>query len=107
MVLSPGTPVLLPHKIQTPNVTLARKFVTGVRSETNIKPHKVFGSFLTVFRSRGVSCSLLLLPSGMWEVTLYRVDFLYKIQDKNRSETHFDAPSVASYARHGDITLEK
>ena len=37
VVLSPGTPVLLPHKIQTPNETLARKFVTGVRSETHIK----------------------------------------------------------------------
>ena len=36
VVLYPGTPVLLPHKIQTPNVTLARKFVTGVRSETHI-----------------------------------------------------------------------
>ena len=60
--LSPGTPVLLPHKIQTPNVTLARKFVTGVRSETNIKPHKFLGSFFTIFQSQGVSCSLLLLP---------------------------------------------
>ena len=46
MVLSPGTPVLLPHKIQNPNLTLARKFVTDVRSETHIKPHKFFGSFL-------------------------------------------------------------
>ena len=67
-VLSPGTPVLFPHNIQTPNVTLARKFVAGVRSETHIKAHKFFGSFfffLTVYRSRGVSCSLLLLPSGM------------------------------------------
>ena len=59
VVLSPGTPVPFPHKIQTPNVTLARKFVTGVRSETHIKPHKFFG------RSRGVLCSLLLLPCGM------------------------------------------
>ena len=65
MVLSPGTPVLLPHKIQTPNVTLAQKFVAGVRSETHIEPHKFFGSFLTVYRSRGVLCSLLLLPCGM------------------------------------------
>ena len=45
MVLSPGTPSLLPHKIQTPNVTLERKFVTGVRSETHIKPHKFLGEF--------------------------------------------------------------
>ena len=79
VVLSPGTPV--PHKIQTPNVTLAQKFVTGVRSETHIKPYKFFRSFLTVYRSWGVSCSLLLLPSGILEVTLCRVDFLYKIQE--------------------------
>ena len=65
MVLSPGTPVLLPHKIQTSNVSLARKLVTSVRSETHIKPHKFFGSFLTVYWSRGVLGSLLLLPSGM------------------------------------------
>ena len=64
MVLSPGTPVLLPHKIQTPNVTLARKFVTGVRSETHMKPHKFFGSFLTVYRSRGVLCSTTPLATG-------------------------------------------
>ena len=65
MVLSPGTPVLLPQKIQTPNITLARKFVTGVRSESRIKPRKFFGSFLTVYLSRGVLCSLLLLSIGM------------------------------------------
>ena len=45
VVLSPGTPVLLQQKIQTPNVTLAQKFVTGVRSETHIKPHKFLGVF--------------------------------------------------------------
>ena len=45
MVLSPGTPVLLPQKIQTPNITLARKFVTGVRSESRIKPRKLFWEF--------------------------------------------------------------
>ena len=45
MDLSPGTPVLLPHKIHTSNVSLARKFVTSVRSETHIKPHKVFWEF--------------------------------------------------------------
>ena len=60
---SKNTPITF--MLQTPNVTLARKFVTGVRSETNIKPHKFFGSFLTVYRSRGVLCSLLLLPCGM------------------------------------------
>ena len=65
-VLSPGTPVLFPHNIQTPNVTLAQKFVAGVRSETHIKAHKFFWEFFfTLYRSRGVSCSLLLLPSGM------------------------------------------
>ena len=58
MVLSPGTPVLLPHKIQTPNVTLALKFVTGVWSETHIKPHKFFCEFFLVFTT----------PLALWHV---------------------------------------
>ena len=40
---------LLPHKIQTLNVTLARKFVNGVRSETHIKPHTLFWELLLFF----------------------------------------------------------
>ena len=58
MVLSPGTPVLLPHKIQNPNLTLARKFVTDVRSETHIKPHK-FGEF---FFYRILGCLVFTSP---------------------------------------------
>ena len=61
MGLSPDTP----HKIQTPNVKLARKFVASVRSETHIKPASFLGGLFDRIPVSGVSCSLLPLPSGM------------------------------------------